>query len=74
MNEGGPPGTAFGVRVSVPFPGANYSPTYGKRAMYRARLMAALDARWKAAQFPLRFRENILLWLVQSFLSNPTSL
>ncbi len=27
-----------------------------------------------AAQFPLRFRENILLWLVQSFFSRPTSL
>jgi hypothetical protein len=42
--------------------------------MKRARFTASLDARWKAAQLPLRLRENILLWLVQSFLSKPTSL
>jgi hypothetical protein len=29
--------------------------------MNRARLTASLAARWKAAQLPLRFRENILL-------------
>jgi hypothetical protein len=42
--------------------------------MNRARLTASLAARWKAAQFPLRLRENILLWLVQSFFSSPMSL
>ena len=42
--------------------------------MKRARLTAALAARWNAAQLPLRLRENILFWLVQSFLSRPTSL
>jgi hypothetical protein len=42
--------------------------------MNLARLTAALEARWKAAQLPLRFREKILFWLVQSFLSRPTSL
>jgi len=54
--------------------GSVHSPTYGMRAMNRARLTASLDARWKAAQLPLRLRENILLWLVQSFFSRPTSL
>ena len=29
--------------------------------MNRARLIASLEARWNAAQFPLRLRENILL-------------
>ncbi len=28
--------------------------------MTRARLMARLDARWNAAQLPLRLREKIL--------------
>jgi hypothetical protein len=42
--------------------------------MNRARFTATLEARWKAAQLPLRLRENILLWLVQSFFNNPTSL
>ena len=42
--------------------------------MNRARLTASLEARWNAAQLPLRLRENILLWLVQSFFSRPTSL
>lgn len=51
-----------------------YSPTYGIRAMKRARFTASLAARWKAAQLPERLRENILLWLVQSFLRSPTSL
>jgi len=52
----------------------NYSPTYGIKAITRARLIARLDARWKAAQLPLRLREKILFWFVQSFLSKPTSL
>ena len=38
------------------------------------RLMALLAVRWNAAQLPLRFRENILLWLVQSFFRRPMSL
>jgi hypothetical protein len=42
--------------------------------MKRARLTAALEALWNAAQLPLRLRENILLWLVQSFFSKPMSL
>ena len=42
--------------------------------MNRARFTAALAARWKAAQLPLRLRENILFWLVHSFLSRPMSL
>ena len=54
--------------------GENYSPTYGIKAITRARLIARLDARWKAAQLPLRLREKILFWFVQSFLSKPTSL
>ena len=51
-----------------------YSPTYGISAMKRARLTASLEARWNAAQLPLRFRENILLWFVQSFFRRPMSL
>ena len=42
--------------------------------MNRARFTASLAARWNAAQLPLRLRENILLWFVQSFFSSPTSL
>ena len=37
-------------------------------------VIAALEARWNVAQLPLRFRENILLWFVQSFFKRPTSL
>jgi hypothetical protein len=40
--------------------GVDHSPTYGKSDMKRARLTAALEARWNAAQLPLRLRENIL--------------
>ena len=36
--------------------------------------MARLEARWKAAQLPLRLREKILFWFVQSFFSRLTSL
>lgn len=42
--------------------------------MNLARLIAALEARWKAAQLPLRLRENILLWFVQSLFKRPMSL
>src|SRR5262249_6987169 len=51
-----------------------YSPTYGMRAMKRARLIASFTARWKAAQLPLRLRLKSFPWLVQSFLSVCTSL
>ena len=42
--------------------------------MKRARLMASLTARWKAAQLPLRLRLKSLPWLVQSFFKVVTSL
>ena len=42
--------------------------------MNRARFTAALDARWKVAQLPLRFRLNILLWFVHIFFKRLTSL
>ena len=45
-----------------------------KDAVKRARLIASLTARWKAAQLPLRLRLNSLPWLVQSFFSPCTSL
>ena len=51
-----------------------HSPTYGINAMNRARLMAVLQARWKAAQLPLRLRLKSLPWLVHIFFSPWTSL
>ena len=46
----------------------------GEQCHEPRRLTAALEARWNAAQLPLRLRENILFWLVHSFLRRPTSL
>ena len=52
----------------------SYSPTYGNRAMNRARLIAVAQARWNAAQLPERLRLKSLPWLVHIFFRPCTSL
>ena len=52
----------------------HYSPTYGNKAMKRARLMASVTACWLAAVQPLLRRLTILPWRLVSLLRSSKSL